>query len=1267
MRCLRVKNKTLALIAMVVLLTTIMLPSQGITVRAAGTTYYVATTGNDSNNGTNLSTPFKTIQKAASVMTAGDTCYVRGGVYRETVTPAHSGTTTNPILFKQYNNEEVTISGSDLVTGWTQHSGSIYKATVNWDYMNGAGNTLFVDGALIHEARWPNSTNLLDRATYATVDSSVNGGSENNWTLTDSALNSFPNDYWNGAIVYVQCNNWSIQTGKIVDFNGSTGTITHTPLFNMAEWYTPRANDIYCITGSLNALDTANEWYKDTSTNTLYLWVSGGGNPSSKTVEFRRREYAFDLSGKSHIQIEGINLRGSQVNFENASNCTLKDSLITGADKFFKEGMNNDPARSGAKPGIYLEGEYNTIRDSEITDMFWSAIQLGGQHNRIINNYIHHSSVYNMNGNGILMSGIYQLISHNTINSTARSALSGQMTKSVIQYNEIFDTCKLTGDTASVYLPNSNMDNTQIHHNIVHENQAHYGSGIYFDNFCSNTLVYNNVVYNNSNFGIQVNVPANFTLVYNNTIYNKGSIYSWAPSGTKYENDMYGTKYINNIQSNMADKGSDTLKLNNYTTTSSSQFTNAASGDFTLASGSGAIDYGVEIEGVTDGFSGSAPDAGAYESGQPKWQAGHDFANPPNPVYALPAIQYQNNVSNNGFEYADFTGWQTTGTPKIAIGNGWDYRGSGIVRTNTYSAVLDSGEKIEQTINGLKPNTTYVLSGFGKVSGEAIEAENYSTASVAIGEKTTYRSSGCVGYMQNGDYLSFANIDFGSSALFDKVEVGINNTSSSGTIEVRRDSPSGTLLGTIALPANHFGGWQLLEQNIQSTTGTHDVYLVFKGTGNICLIDRFRFFKSSASESVKLGVKGYLAGGAGDTWVAISSLDYDVNEQKLEFTTGSNVTSVTIYAEKPSGNYVGYVDDIGLIEKYLPSGSSDMTSEDFENGLSNWVLADGTPTTSTAQKHSGSHSLMINADKEGVTHTFITNQEKSVSIWFYDDANDTSMIVAAFADADSYTRALGVNTNTSTSKYVYRVDGTWTATNVTRTTGWHELKFDYTSGTKCDMYIDSTLVASPTGLTYFNKIALADWWADNKSSTVYFDDISITDGSTPTFSDGFESGFGNWAVHQGSATTSTAQKHSGTYAYELNEDRDGIVHNFSTNQQNKASIWFYDDASDTSLGVLAYVDASGYSRAIGVNTGVSSSKYVYRVDGTYTATNVSRTTGWHELTFDYTSGTKCDMYIDGTLIASPTGLGHFTKISLADWWADGKMGNVYFDDIRVFE
>ncbi len=84
----------------------------------AGTTYYVATTGSDSNPGT-LAAPFATLQHAAGVAVAGDTVLVRQGIYNALLTPTHSGNASQgPITFAGYPGELATIDGTGLpITG----------------------------------------------------------------------------------------------------------------------------------------------------------------------------------------------------------------------------------------------------------------------------------------------------------------------------------------------------------------------------------------------------------------------------------------------------------------------------------------------------------------------------------------------------------------------------------------------------------------------------------------------------------------------------------------------------------------------------------------------------------------------------------------------------------------------------------------------------------------------------------------------------------------------------------------------------------------------------------------------------------------------------------------------------------------------------------------------------------------------------------------------------------------------------------------------
>jgi parallel beta-helix repeat protein len=84
------------------------------TKNTTGNTYYVATNGSDSNPGTQIN-PFRTLARAVSALKPGDTLYVRGGTYRESLycginvcIPA--GTSwSNPVTVAAYPGETVVI------------------------------------------------------------------------------------------------------------------------------------------------------------------------------------------------------------------------------------------------------------------------------------------------------------------------------------------------------------------------------------------------------------------------------------------------------------------------------------------------------------------------------------------------------------------------------------------------------------------------------------------------------------------------------------------------------------------------------------------------------------------------------------------------------------------------------------------------------------------------------------------------------------------------------------------------------------------------------------------------------------------------------------------------------------------------------------------------------------------------------------------------------------------------------------------------------
>ncbi|GAB2721037.1 right-handed parallel beta-helix repeat-containing protein [Paenibacillus thermoaerophilus] len=82
--------------------------------QAPGKVYYVASDGNDSNPGTK-DAPWRTIQKAADTLIAGETVLVREGVYKEFVSIRSSGSAADGyIVFQAYPGERPVIDGSEL-------------------------------------------------------------------------------------------------------------------------------------------------------------------------------------------------------------------------------------------------------------------------------------------------------------------------------------------------------------------------------------------------------------------------------------------------------------------------------------------------------------------------------------------------------------------------------------------------------------------------------------------------------------------------------------------------------------------------------------------------------------------------------------------------------------------------------------------------------------------------------------------------------------------------------------------------------------------------------------------------------------------------------------------------------------------------------------------------------------------------------------------------------------------------------------------------
>jgi hypothetical protein len=571
---------------------------------ALATTYYVAKGGSDSNAGTSLTSPFLTIQKAATVMAAGDTCFIRKGTYRETVTPAHSGTAAAPITFSAYASESVVVSGANVLNAtWSVHSGSIYKATTSSSFRQ-----LFVDGDMMNEARWPNArTDDLLEAPRASIDSG---------TLTSLTDASMPTVNLVGATLHLFPGNvggeWSANTRTITSQNTSTKTI----FWATDASYTVNAGNPYYIYGALGLLDIPTEWYLDDAANTVYLWTPDGASPAAHTIEIKARSEAFVLDNRSHVNVTGLYIFAAGITMKTATSCTV--------DNCHMRYVQHDTTASWGIPEITAtcisSGSNNAWQNSSIHFSSQDGIQLNGTNDTVTNCVILDTDYYPGSYQGAIATkgASGQKILNNTLSGSGRFLVWPTASAIEVAYNDMSWGQRLTKDGGSLYIYGFDGTGTTIHHNWVHNDNR----GIYLDNGTSNFTVYRNVCFNNQ-YGMQLNSPGKNHKIYNNTLIgNSESIRKPSGSGTITE---AGTQVFNTLADASMTFAADC-------TTDKNGWFPTVGTNFVPQTGSLAIDRGRVIPGFTDGYHGSAPDIGCYETGAAYWIPGASFAAPAFPT-----------------------------------------------------------------------------------------------------------------------------------------------------------------------------------------------------------------------------------------------------------------------------------------------------------------------------------------------------------------------------------------------------------------------------------------------------------------------------------------------------------------------------------------------------------------------------------------------------------------------------------------------------------
>ena len=555
-------------------------------------TYHVAVKGKDSNSGS-LQAPFRSIQKAADVMSAGDTCFIHAGTYYESVKPANSGSQGSPLVFSAFLNDQVVIHGGKIVKGWTKFHKNIFKTPIA-----DTVKEVFVNGQLMLLARHPNMPYdpikgfdmLRPKMGTANPPSNVD---------------------WTGVIVF--------KTRGMKQGEGNYNNV-----WKQNE-YVKLSDSIAgggWLMGVPGLLDSEGEWcWKE---GILYLWAPGGKNPDPLFVEAKVRDLGIDLSERSYIVLNNITVFSATVSMNGAMHCIMDGCRIFHPSSKFDVSTYNTIALNRFAPitpdlqgkGILVNGSDNIIQNCEIAHSWGNCLTILGSGNKVYNCEIYDANWEGWECGAISMNGGGHIIRRNSLHDSQRVVLEYNNVVGMtplseacfIDSNDIYNSGLAKTDNGVIKTFYTNGNGTVISYNWIHDGfngystTLHSTGGIYLDDYSSNFIVHHNVIWNQMNgataTGIRANnpkpgYPPNCHQIYNNTIWNcRRAINSpykdWnGNTGVPYWN---GTKVFNNILLKEVDFGPATVG-NNYSA-SNPMFTDTANLDFRPKAGSPCIDAG---------------------------------------------------------------------------------------------------------------------------------------------------------------------------------------------------------------------------------------------------------------------------------------------------------------------------------------------------------------------------------------------------------------------------------------------------------------------------------------------------------------------------------------------------------------------------------------------------------------------------------------------------------------------------------------------------
>ncbi|MEX0332211.1 MAG: right-handed parallel beta-helix repeat-containing protein [Puniceicoccaceae bacterium] len=285
---------------------------------------------------------------------------------------------------------------------------------------------------------------------------------------------------------------WAESTQRIESIDPSTRRINIAPPHHRYGYTTGQRYYYFNIP---EELDSPGEWYLDRESGYLFFWPPDE-DFSGEVVLSRFDKPAVRIDEASNLTIRGLTFaysRGPGIWITDSEHVTIEDCRFHSL---------------GGRP-VTIEGGRNCgVTGGEFTELSTGAILIDGGNRKtlepsnhfIINNHVHDfSKVYRTNHPGIRFFGVGQRVAHNLLHDAPHIAMLFKGNDHLIEYNEIHDIAKETGDVGAIYIGRDYTSRGSIirynylHH--LHGPGLHGVRAVYLDDFSSGIVVFGNVFY----------------------------------------------------------------------------------------------------------------------------------------------------------------------------------------------------------------------------------------------------------------------------------------------------------------------------------------------------------------------------------------------------------------------------------------------------------------------------------------------------------------------------------------------------------------------------------------------------------------------------------------------------------------------------------------------------------------------------------------------------------------------------------------------------